>query len=82
MNEQLNVYKEMLNKAKDIILLMDENGSIAYANEEAGECYGYTLNELLTMNIADLRRENKSELVKQQLNSAKLEGIEFETIHF
>jgi two-component system, sensor histidine kinase len=76
------LYSDMLDNAKDIILLLNEDGKIMYANNEASKCYGYSIKELLTMNIADIRKENNLDLVKQQLNTAKLQGTEFETIHF
>jgi PAS domain S-box-containing protein len=77
-----NIYEEMLNKAKDIIFLSDENGNIVYANEEAIKCYGYTPEEFLRLNVADLRSEKKLDLIKQQFNKAKAQGIKFETVHF
>jgi PAS domain S-box-containing protein len=77
-----NIYKEMLNKAKDIIFLSDENGNIVYANEEAIKCYGYSPEEFLRLNVADLRSEKKLDLIKQQFNKAKSQGIKFETIHY
>jgi PAS domain S-box-containing protein len=80
--KELKLYKDMLNKAKDIILLLDEDGKIIYANIEATKCYDYTIEELLNMNIADLRSEKKMELAMQEFDIVKQRGIEFETMHY
>lgn len=82
MNDELALYKEMLDKVKDIILLLDEDGRITYANNEALKLYGYTKSELLHMNISDLRSEDKLELLKQQFRAASKEAVEFTTVHF
>jgi PAS domain S-box-containing protein len=80
--KELKLHKDMLNKAKDIILLLDEDGKIIYANIEASKCYDYTIEELLSMNITDLRSEKKIELAMQQFDIVKQQGIEFETMHY
>jgi PAS domain S-box-containing protein len=80
--KELKLYKDMLNKAKDIILLLDKDGKIIYANIEAVKYYGYAPEELLCMNISNLRSEDKLDFIKQQIEIAKSEGIAFETIHF
>jgi PAS domain S-box-containing protein len=82
LNNQFEIYKHMLDKANDIILLLDESGRIIYANIEATKCYGYSLEELLSLNIADLRSERKIEFAMLQFDYIKEHGMEFETIHY
>jgi PAS domain S-box-containing protein len=79
---QLKLYKDMLDNAKDIILLLDKDGRISYANIEAIKCYGYTIEELLLMNVYQLRSQDKLDFINQQFDIAKSKGIDFETIHF
>jgi PAS domain S-box-containing protein len=51
-------YRMLFNAASDAIYILsaegDERGQIVSANEEAAVMHGYTVPELLTMNIADL----------------------------
>jgi PAS domain S-box-containing protein len=82
LSKQSEIYKYMLDKAKDIILLLDEKGRIIYANTEATKCYGYSLEELLNLNIANLRSEQKIEFAMQNFDFIKEHGMEFETMHY
>lgn len=81
-NEKLQMYIDVLNNVKDIVLLFNKNGDIISANNEAVNSYGYTKEELLSMNIFQLRNVEKTDLVKDQLQKAKSEGIEFEALHY
>lgn len=50
-----NIYKLIFDNAKDIILYISKEGQILDANKMAMKKYGYTYDELLSMNMADLR---------------------------
>lgn len=76
------IYKEVVENAKDIILIFDLDGGIIEANKLAVDTYGYTYEELTRMNILDLRGRNNAGLTTMQFNKAKTDGIEFETIHY
>jgi PAS domain S-box-containing protein len=68
--------------ANDIILLLHPDGSIAEANERAVEAYGYTREELLKLNVRDLRPPETAGLVAAQMAQvAKKGGIRLETVH-
>jgi PAS domain S-box-containing protein len=68
--------------ANDIILLYDENLNIVEANDKAVECYKYTKDELLGLNVKDIRApghtDNISKVVKEVNDSG---GAIFETWH-
>ena len=59
----LAVHLEYIGKyANDIIMLLDDQGGIIQANDRAVQAFGYTLDELLKLNIRDLRPpETRSE---------------------
>ncbi|SDG68986.1 PAS domain S-box protein [Desulfosporosinus hippei] len=72
-------YQVLLEKARDIILMLDMKGSIIEANQAAVRAYGYTREELLDLTIFDLREE--AHLTLQQMNQVGEQGILFETRH-
>ena len=43
--DELEVYKNIFNNAKDIIILMADNGNIFNVNKQAINSYGYSFNE-------------------------------------
>jgi len=68
--------------ANDIILLMDEKLKIVEANERAVETYGYKRDELLQMNLRDLRPpETQSALEIQMKRVKEYNGAVFESFH-
>jgi PAS domain S-box-containing protein len=70
--------------ANDIILLLDEKGGIVVANDRAANTYGYSIDELRTMNIADLNVFQEAGTVPEILEQMKKrgpEGLIFETEH-
>ncbi len=67
--------------ANDIILLMDKDLKIIEVNDRGTECYGYTREELLGMNVEDLRfPEAGSPLVEQANKLDGLGGVIFEIL--
>ncbi|MTI81565.1 MAG: PAS domain S-box protein [Firmicutes bacterium] len=73
-------YKLLFEYSRDIILFIRTNGSIVDANTAAINAYGYTYDELTSLSIFEIREQTDIELLKQ-MNSAKSEGILFETFH-
>ena len=77
----LERYQLISKYAQDIVLLMGRDGRIIEANEAAINAYGYTHDELLSMNIFDLREPETLEKISKQMQLADSEGILFETNH-
>jgi len=79
--EDLKQYKLLFKAAKDIILFIEySSGEIIDANEAAINAYGYSREELLSLNIRDLRRI--LDFTRAQMKVAFEKGISFETIHY
>ncbi len=77
--ELLQRYELLFKNTRDIILFVDTDGWIIDANKAAVRTYGYSYEELCSMNLCDLRED--AELVKQQIKLANMTGITFETEH-
>jgi|GEM_PF-1381069 len=82
MNERVEKYQLLAKKANDIMIFLDDEGNILEVNDAAVRMYGYTFAELLTMTIFDLRRQEKTTYIMEQMKLARKEGIVFETIHY
>ena len=75
-------YQTMIGEARDIILLLDEDGQIVEANAAAVAAYGRSADELRGMHVRDLRgEETRSTLGEQWQASARPDGVLFETVH-
>lgn len=66
-------YRQLVEKANIGILMDDEQGNIKYVNEQFCSMSGYTLNELLTLNMRDLIHEDDYPKVLQKHRS-RIEG--------
>lgn len=75
------VYTLLFDAIRDIVLLVRPDGRIADANEAASEAYRYGRDELMTMNVADLRSPEFAGSVATQMDRADAEGILFEALH-
>jgi PAS domain S-box-containing protein len=53
-----DLYKHIFNKVKDIIFILDCSGKILKANDEAVKVYNYTKEELHSMTIFDIEKQN------------------------
>lgn len=80
--EELRMFQMIANEISDIVLVVDLEGQILYANFSAINVYGYQLEELLTMSVFDLRHNEKSQLIKEQMLKASQTGVIFQTIHY
>jgi PAS domain S-box-containing protein len=75
-------YQCLFENSQDIFLFIDqETGQIVDANRRAEQVYGYSREELLGMNIAQMRTEDRPEGMEHPLRSAEEEGALFETQH-
>lgn len=78
--EGLRRYQMLSENARDIILFVDMDGRIIEANRAAVIAYGYTYEELCSINIRDIRRSWN--ITKEQMEEARRKGITFEAFHF
>lgn len=76
-----NQFNFLLRFANDIILLMDADGNILEANDVAVNTYGWPLEQLLTLNIRDLRDPATLDQIQKQLKLTADTGALFETRH-
>ncbi len=74
-------YKNIMNQVRDIILVVAIDGLIIDANHAAVTAYGYSLDELKTMRVHDLRSPQTRSAVDAQLLTARQQGILFRTTH-
>ncbi len=74
-------YKLLFDNARDIILFIDRDGKILEANPAAVKTYGYSLEELTSLHVFDLRKFDNRALVESQMRQAKDSSIQFETVH-
>ncbi len=78
----LQRYEYISRYANDIILQLDLQGNVMDANERALQAYGYALDELLGMNIRDLRQPDTLAVIEDDLRRVKEQnGFIFETVH-
>gem|GEM_PF-6543549 len=79
----LHKYEHLTQHANDIIFIIDaENYNIVEANERALETYGYSMAELTSMNVSDIRAFDAYKLVSEDYSQTEnYDGHVFETIH-
>jgi len=80
-NFTLAAGRALAEHSRDIVLLMTPDGELRYANAAASFAYRRPANELLGMNIRDLRAPSTRPLVATQMSAASEEGVLFETFH-
>ncbi len=75
-------YQTLVSKARDVILLMNEDGAIVDANEAAVAAYGWTAAELRSMNVRELRTEaERGGFDADWRAAATADSVLFETVH-
>ncbi len=78
----LQRYEYITKYANDIMLFVDREGKIMDFNERTITTYGYTRDDLLQMNLKDLRAPETRSLLNGQMREVEaLNGLVFETIH-
>ena len=75
------LFRHVLNQARDIVLVVATDTRILYANRAAIDAYGYSPQEILTLSVRDLRAPELAPLVPSQLTQAFTTGISFRSIH-
>ncbi|SPF52373.1 putative Histidine kinase [Candidatus Desulfosporosinus infrequens] len=80
--EILKKYQILSDYARDIILFMRPDGQIFEANQSAVSTYGYSYDELTSMNIRAIREQYIDPQIAKELDLASNKGILFETIHY
>ena len=82
MEDELARYQLLARHGRDIILFVRRSdGRIIEANDAAAEAYGYSKEELFSLNIYDLRGPKGRPLTDAQMDAADTSGILFETEH-
>jgi len=75
-------YRQLLDQADDILLVLAPGGPLLDANRRAEEAYGYTRDELLELSAADLRDpESPAPPIPEVLARAEQRGIVIESVH-
>ncbi len=74
-------FRLLMEQANDIVLFVTMGGEIIDANEQAVNAYGYSIDELRTLCIDDLRSPNSHSRIPEQMRMAYEGGIVFETEH-
>lgn len=77
--ESLYLYKNLAEITDDIIFFLDLDGNIIEANRTAVKAYGYTYDELRSINIWEIRPGWS--YTREQLEKANSSGIYFEAVH-
>jgi PAS domain S-box-containing protein len=79
----LNIHYEYLNKyANDIIILMNSEFDVIDINDKALALYGYSKEELLKLNLRELRAPETLGQLEEVIETIKVEGgMIFETRH-
>ena len=76
----LKAYSTGAEWAPDVVLLLQLNGEIVYANRLAENVYGYDREELCSFTIFDLSQQ-KNDLVEMGIADANKKGVIIETEH-
>jgi PAS domain S-box-containing protein len=78
----LHLYEYLTKYVNDIILLIDQDLKIVIANDRAFRSYGYSRDELLQMNVRDLRTPKTRSTLEADLKRVEEQnGLVFETMH-
>jgi PAS domain S-box-containing protein len=78
----LHRYQLITDNIRDIVLFMRlSDGRILDVNRAALAAYGYSREELLELNIRDLRAPETRKITPKQMAEAYSQGLLFETIH-
>lgn len=79
--EYLQRYRLLSESAHDMVLFVGLDGRIIEANRAASDLHGYTREELLKMNIRELRPQGEGPGIRELLERARRESILFESMH-
>jgi PAS domain S-box-containing protein len=76
----LQRYRLLSEKARDIVWMLRPDGQIVEVNQAAVDAYGYSREELLQMNVRQLRAPSTLSRLAADLKNAD-DGVNFETVH-
>jgi len=79
--KNLEKYGLFSENTRDIVLFVRRDGQILEANEAAVKAYGYSYEELLSLNIYKLRASDPGHYVDKQMEIAYNDGILFDAMH-
>ena len=65
---------KLLDRTRDCIYALDEQGNIFYANETSFNTYGYSRDEFLGMNVKELTTKENILLVTQRMEELIAKG--------
>jgi len=71
----------LLSATQDIILIVRPNGLIVDVNDTACAAYGYSFTEMVALSVFDLRYNDSSSKIAEQLLKSSHSGIFFEALH-
>ena len=74
-------YHLIFRRAKDPIFFIDVAGRMLDANKAASDVYGYSRDELLSMNVADFRVPEGRPKIHDALEQCFEQGCVYETVH-
>lgn len=77
----LERYRHLSEYASDIIWLLRDDGTIVEVNKAAVNSYGYTREELIGMNVRELRHPTHTENIADHMTAALAGAVQFETVH-
>jgi PAS domain S-box-containing protein len=80
-SKSVSKFETLLNNSMDIILTIKDSGEIIDCNEQGLKEYGYTKEELLKLNIRDIRRSNEQNPTRKEVYIAVQKGIIFEDLN-
>lgn len=73
-------YNAVFNNIRDAALVMENDGRIIEVNQAALDAYGYSREELLSLNFADLGGQSTGEVL-EQTKPAESKPVLYQTIH-
>lgn len=79
--ESLDRYRLLSQHASDIILFVRQDWRIIEANDAAAKAYGYTRDELLHMDVRELRAPGHGADIGTQIRESQADGMTFQTVH-
>ncbi len=79
--EIMKKHKLLFECAQDAVLYVRDDGMVIDANDSACKLYGYTYEELLRLNIHDIRHFSMKPYFEHQMLQADEGGTVFESVH-
>jgi len=80
-DDEREFYRSIAEEARDIILVIKQDGYICYANPAAIAAYGYEREALYSLRVHELRDPATMPEIELQLQMARVSGVLFRTIH-